>query len=85
MRVEVARIMPSKVKKLRSLLCRRESKAIRAASQNDALGRNVRFAGTAELERRYFGMVCSVCRQRSHRPLEPVENEVVQPEARTLA
>ena len=38
--VVVARMIPSKVRKLRSLLVRRESTAMRVASQNEALRRS---------------------------------------------
>jgi hypothetical protein len=40
--VVVARMIPSKVRKLRSLFLLRESMAIRAASQKEALGRKLR-------------------------------------------
>src|SRR5271157_4632740 len=39
-RVVVARIIPSSVRKLRSLFLRKESTAMRPASQKEALGRN---------------------------------------------
>src|SRR6478752_1795915 len=44
--VVVARIIPSRVRKLRSLFLRSESRAIRVASQNDADRRNLRVCGT---------------------------------------
>ncbi len=44
MSVLVARIIPSRVRKLRSLLFRKESTAMRPASQKDALGRRFRRA-----------------------------------------
>src|SRR5579862_9516266 len=44
--VVVARMMPSKVRKLRSLFLRNESSAIRVASQKEALGRNCRLSAT---------------------------------------
>ena len=40
--VVVARMMPSSVRKLRSLFLCNELKAMRVASQKDALGRNLR-------------------------------------------
>src|ERR1700690_1854277 len=46
MRVVVARMMPSRVRKLRSLFLRNESSAIRVASQKEALGRNCRLSAT---------------------------------------
>ena len=45
-RVVVARMMPSSVRKLRSLFLRRESRAMRAASQKEALRRNWRVLST---------------------------------------
>src|ERR1700729_2868881 len=45
-RVVVARMMPKRVRKLRSLFLRRESRAMRAASQKEALRRNLRVVGT---------------------------------------
>ena len=39
-RVVVARMMPSRVRKLRSLFLRRESSAMRVASQKEALRRS---------------------------------------------
>ena len=50
--VVVARMIPSRVRKLRSLFLRSESTAIRAASQKEALGRNFRDFGKASLSRR---------------------------------
>src|SRR5579884_1830171 len=44
--VVVARMMPSRVRKLRSLFLFKESMAIRPASQNEALGRYFRLADT---------------------------------------
>ena len=44
--VVVARMIPSSVRKLRSLFLRSESRAMRVASQNDADRRNLRVSGT---------------------------------------
>src|ERR1035437_6416380 len=48
--VVVARMMPSSVRKLRSLFLRSESSAIRVASQNDAERRNERVSNTVLVE-----------------------------------
>jgi hypothetical protein len=45
-RVVVARMMPSSVRKLRSLFLRSESRAILVASQKEALRRNLRVVDT---------------------------------------
>ena len=44
--VVVARMIPSSVRKLRSLFLRSESSAMRVASQKEALRRNLRESGT---------------------------------------
>src|SRR4051812_896165 len=88
MSVVVARIMPNNVKKLRSLFLRRESTAILAASQKDALGRNVRLVGMFPLTDvigmrfvpgiRYAGLSPAVSRflPSSRARLRPTKNAV---------
>src|SRR5947208_2446541 len=66
MRVVVARMIPSNVRKLRSLFLRSESSAMRVASQNEALKRNFRDVGTwLQLGRRGFLAICSLKQGRS--------------------
>jgi hypothetical protein len=50
--VVVARMMPSSVRKLRSLFLRRESSAMRVASQKDALSLNFLETATSPIRRR---------------------------------
>src|SRR5271157_4820876 len=54
-RVVVARMIPSNVRKLRSLFLRSESRAIRVASQKEALKRKWRGRGTVVLFGRRVG------------------------------
>src|SRR6185312_13992249 len=58
--VVVARMMPSSVKKLRSLFLLKESTAMRAASQKEALGRNDRLRCISDSKQRYLQRFCSV-------------------------
>src|SRR4051794_38866056 len=65
-RVVVARMIPSSVRKLRSLFLRSESSAMRVASQNEALKRNFGDVGNwLQLGRRGFLAICSLKQGRS--------------------
>ena len=71
-RVVVARMMPSRVRKLRSLFLRSESSAIRLASQKEAVGRNFPVLATEVYSaRRLEGGVCSLNRRISVRFIAP--------------
>src|SRR6185437_3180712 len=81
MRVVVARMIPSSVRKLRSLFLLRESTAIRAASQNEALGRYLRcFDTDSSGRRKRLGLCSRNSIRRRRQSSNPVQHEGIQPE-----
>jgi hypothetical protein len=67
-RVVVARMMPRRVRKLRSLFLWSELKAMRVDSQKEALGRNFRVLATGSVHKTLEGAVLFRDRAKTMQP-----------------